>query len=200
MYDMNGWDVLAALKADPALASIPVIMLTITDDQRRGFTLGAADFLTKPVDTAHLVRVLQRHQNGNAPNLAMVVEDDASLRELTRRQLHKAGWTVVEAENGRVAITRLAECRPAVILLDLMMPEMDGFTFLTELHQTDAWQGIPVIVISAKELTPEDRLCLNGAVEAILQKGTYTCEALLQQVCGLVTAHRVLPLHGNRRS
>jgi len=191
MDGMTGWDVLTALKADAALASIPVIMLTITDDQCRAFTMGATDFLTKPVDTAHLVRVLQRHQNGHAANVALVVEDDANLRELLRRQLHKAGWAVVEAENGRVAITRLAECQPAVILLDLMMPEMDGFTFLTELRQTTAWQEIPVIVISAKELTPEDRLWLNGAVKAILQKGAYTCETLLQHVRELVTARRV---------
>jgi len=193
MQGMTGWDVLTALKADPDLAPIPVIMLTITDDQGRGFTMGAADFLTKPVDAAHLVRVLQRHQHGNAAHLALVVEDDASLRELIRRQLHKAGWTVIEAENGRVALTRLAECQPAVILLDLMMPEMDGFTFLTELRRTTAWQEIPVIVISAKVLTLEDRLRLNGAVEAVLEKGAYTCEMLLQQVREMVIA-RLVPV------
>ena len=118
MPAMDGWAVLRNLKADPALASIPVIMLTIADDQEKGFALGAVDFLTKPFDATHLVNVLQRYNNGSTSNLALVVEDDASLRELTRQQLRKIGWPVVEAENGQVALARLAESQPTVILLD----------------------------------------------------------------------------------
>jgi CheY-like chemotaxis protein len=185
---MDGWTVLTALKTDPELATIPVIMLTIADNQSQGFALGAADYLVKPIDAAQLVSVLQRYRNGTASNLALVVEDDASLRELTRRQLQKADWAVVEAENGLEALARLVEIEPAVILLDLMMPKMDGFAFLAELHKADAWQSIPVIVMSAKHLTPEDRLQLNGAVAAILQKGEYNCETLLRQVRALVPA------------
>jgi CheY-like chemotaxis protein len=188
MPGMDGWAVLAALKAAPELASIPVIMLTIHDNQSQGFALGAADYMVKPIDPARLTRVLQRYSKSGTANLALLVEDDVGLRELTRRQLQKVGWVVVEAENGREALERLTGIAPAVILLDLMMPEMDGFTFLTELHQHEEWRSIPVIVTSAKTLTPEDRLRLNGAVATIMQKGTYTCDALLHQVRALVPA------------
>jgi CheY-like chemotaxis protein len=186
---MNGWAVLTALSADPALATIPVIMLTITDDQKQGFALGATEFLTKPIDTTHLVSVLRRYSHGNTSNLALVVEDDAGLRELMRRQLHKAGWEVAEAENGQMALARLAKMQPTVILMDLMMPEMDGFLLLNELRQTDTWRSIPVIVVTAKELTPDDRQRLDSAVAAILHKGEGTCETLLQQLRQLVPAH-----------
>ena len=185
---MDGWAVLTALKADPELAAIPVIMLTISDNQSQGFALGAADYMTKPIDATRLTSVLQRYSNGGTANLALLVEDDLSLRELTRRQLQKVGWAVVEARNGCEALERLAEIAPTVILLDLMMPEMDGFTFLTELHKRAEWQSIPVIITSAKTLTPEERLRLNGAVATIMQKGTYTCDTLLHQVRALVPA------------
>jgi CheY-like chemotaxis protein/nitrogen-specific signal transduction histidine kinase len=185
---MDGWSVLTALKADPDLAAIPVIMLTINDNQSQGFALGAADYIMKPIDPARLTSVMQRYSNGSMTNLVLLVEDDLNLRELTRRQLQKVGWAVVEAENGYEALERLTEIVPTVILLDLMMPEMDGFTFLTELHQRAEWRSIPVIVTSAKTLTPEERLRLNGVVATIMQKGTYTCDTLLHQVRALVAA------------
>jgi CheY-like chemotaxis protein len=185
---MDGWAVLTALKADPELASIPVIMLTIHDNQSHGFALGAVDYMVKPIDAARLTSVLQRYSTGGTTNLALLIEDDISLRELTRRQLQKVGWSVVEVENGREALKRLTEIAPTVILLDLMMPEMDGFTFLTELHKREEWRSLPVIVTSAKTLTPEERLRLNGAVATIMQKGTYTCDTLLHQVRALVPA------------
>jgi PAS domain S-box-containing protein len=188
MPGMDGWAVLTALKADPELASIPVIMLTIHDNQSHGFALGAVDYMVKPIDAARLTSVLQRYSTGGTTNLALLIEDDISLRELTRRQLQKVGWSVVEVENGREALKRLTEIAPTVILLDLMMPEMDGFTFLTELHKREEWRSLPVIVTSAKTLTPEERLRLNGAVATIMQKGTYTCDTLLHQVRALVPA------------
>jgi PAS domain S-box-containing protein len=191
MHDMDGWDVLSSLKADPELAAIPVIMLTITDNQHKGFTLGAADFLTKPLDAARLLSVLQQYRTPQAAGLALIVEDDAGLRELLRRQLHKAGWAVHEAENGQVALACLSTMQPTLILLDLMMPEMDGFTFLTELHKTAAWRDIPVIILSAKALTLAERSRLNGAVAEILQKGSYSCAELLQHICGVVQAQAV---------
>ncbi len=183
---INGWDVLTALRADPDLTGIPIIMLTITDDQEKGFALGATEFLTKPIDGARLSTVLQRYSQNNTPNLALVVEDDDGLRELMRRQLHKAGWDVTEAENGLVALHRLEHIQPSVILLDLMMPEMDGFMFINELHKHDAWRAIPVVVVSAKELTIEEQRQLDQAVTTVLQKGEYTCEDLLQQLHHLV--------------
>jgi CheY-like chemotaxis protein len=118
----------------------------------------------------------------------LIVEDDASLRELLRRRLQKEQWTVIEAENGRSGLERMAQRQPELILLDLMMPEMDGFQFLEEVRKHEAWRSIPVIVITAKTLTVEDRQRLNGSVEKILQKGAYSREELIREVCDLVTA------------
>jgi CheY-like chemotaxis protein len=188
MPEMDGWAVLAALKADPDLAEIPVIMLTIVDDRNLGYALGASDYLTKPIDRERLVAVLHRHGSAPSPRRVLVVEDEAATRELLRRVLEVEGWTVAEAENGRAALDRVAEERPALILLDLMMPEMDGFAFMDELRQREGWRAIPVVVVTAKDLTTEDRLRLNGYVHRILQKGAYSREDLLDEVRDLVAS------------
>jgi CheY-like chemotaxis protein len=185
MPGMDGWAVLAALKADPAVADIPVIMLTIVDDRNLGYALGAAEYLTKPVDRERLVAVLKKYRR-DLP--VLVVDDDPVLRELLGRTLATAGYTVVEAENGRVALERLREVSPSVILLDLMMPEMDGFEFLAALRGHAAWRAIPVVVITARDLSGEDRERLNGRVERILQKGAHGREALLTEVRDLVAS------------
>jgi signal transduction histidine kinase/DNA-binding response OmpR family regulator len=185
MPGMDGWAVLSALKADPDLADIPVIMLTMVDDRNLGYALGAAEYLTKPIDRERLLAVLGRYRR-DLPIL--VVDDDPELRELVRRLLEREGYTVVEAENGRAALARVEEEAAGLIVLDLMMPEMDGFEFLTELRGHDAWRAIPVIVVTAKDLTPEDHRRLNGYVERILQKGMYSREVLLREVRDLVAA------------
>lgn len=188
MPGMDGWAVLTALKADPVLSNIPVIMLTITDEKQMGYALGAADYLTKPIEWERLAAVLQRYECPRPPCPVLIVEDDASLRELLRRRLQKEQWTVIEAENGRSGLERMAQRQPELILLDLMMPEMDGFQFLEEVRKHEAWRSIPVIVITAKTLTAEDRQRLNGSVEKILQKGAYSREELIREVRGLVAA------------
>ena len=185
MPGMDGWAVLSALKADPDLADIPVIMLTIVDDKNLGYALGASDYLTKPLDRERLLSVLNKYRR-DAP--VLVVDDDATLRELLRRILEGAGYTVVEAENGRVALERLRAVSPGVILLDLMMPEMDGFDVVAEVRRHEAWRAIPIIVVTAKELTAEDRQRLNGYVERILEKGAYNRDTLLGEVRDLVAA------------
>jgi signal transduction histidine kinase/CheY-like chemotaxis protein len=185
MPGMDGWAVLAALKADPAVADIPVIMLTIVDDRNLGYALGAADYLTKPIDRERLVAVLRKYRR-DLP--VLVVDDDAGLRQLVARMLQAAGYAVVEAENGRAALERLREGPPSVILLDLMMPEMDGFEFLAALRTHEAWRDLPVVVITARDLSAEDRARLNGRVERILQKGAYGREALLTEVRALVAS------------
>ncbi|HSB41516.1 MAG TPA: GAF domain-containing protein [Methylomirabilota bacterium] len=183
MPGMDGWAVLSALKADPAVADIPVVMLTIVDDKNLGYALGASDYLTKPIDRERLVTVLRQHRRDRP---VLVVDDDAGLRQLLRRMLEPEGYAVVEAENGRVALDRLREVAPSVILLDLMMPEMDGFAFVAELRRHDAWRATPIVVITAKDLSREDRERLNGYVEKILQKGAYGREQLLAEVRELV--------------
>jgi len=188
MPSMDGWDVLTALKADPELADIPVVMLTIADEKNMGYALGVSDYLVKPVDRERLVAVLGKYPQSPAAQQVLVVEDDGVTREMMRRMLEKEGWGVVEADNGRVALEHIAHTRPKLILLDLMMPEMDGFQFVAEMQKHEEWREIPIVVVTAKDLTTEDRLQLNGRVEAILQKGAYHKEELLAGVRDLVTA------------
>jgi CheY-like chemotaxis protein/nitrogen-specific signal transduction histidine kinase len=182
MPGMDGWAVLTALKADADLADIPVIMLTMVDDKNLGYALGASDYLTKPVDRDRLVAILRKYRGEDRTRPVLVVEDEAVTCEMLRRMLEKEGWAVTAAENGRVALERVAEQRPVLILLDLMMPEMDGFQFVEALRTREAWRSIPIVVVTAKDLTAADRLRLKGYVEQILQKGAYRREALLAEV------------------
>ncbi len=188
MPGMDGWAVLAALKADADLANIPVILLTILDDKNLGYALGASDYLTKPVDRERLVATLKQYGRGPSPGTVLVIEDDDATRQLLRRTLERDGWTVSEAENGRVGLERVAHTRPEVILLDLMMPELDGLAFIAELRKQHAWREIPIVVITAKDLTDDERVQLKGSVEAILHKGASSRQELLAEVRDLVTA------------
>ncbi len=185
MPDMDGWAVLSALKDDPVLATIPVVMLTMLDDQGIGYALGASAYLSKPIEREQLLGIL-RQLGPEQKSDILLVEDDPTTRQMMRRMLEKEGWPVREAENGAIGLQQVAEAQPALILLDLMMPEMDGFSFAAELHRNDAWRDIPVIVVTAKDLTPEDRLRLNGYVERSIQKGRYRREDLLADVQALV--------------
>jgi CheY-like chemotaxis protein len=189
MPGMDGWAVLTALKGDPDLADIPVIMLTIVDDKQLGFTLGASEYMTKPVDRERLAAVLRRFCGDRSVCSVLVVEDDSDTRVMLRRYLEREGWAVSEAQNGREALALMARVRPALILLDLMMPEMDGFTFVAELRKRIEWRTVPVVVITAKDLTPVDRLRLNGYVYKILQKGAYSRDQLLAEVRALVATY-----------
>ena len=181
MPTLDGWAVLSRLKGDPELAAIPVTLVSMSDDKHMGLALGAADFLTKPLQREQLVAVLGRYvRSGSAP--VLLVEDNAEVRALTKRALEKDHHSVIEAENGRVALERLATVQPSIILLDLMMPEMDGFQFLEEFRKHDEWSAIPVVVITAKDLSVEDRGRLSGGVSRILQKGTCTREQLMGEI------------------
>jgi CheY-like chemotaxis protein len=188
MPGLDGWAVLSQLKADPEVAAIPVIMLTIVDERNLGYALGAADYLTKPIDRDRLLAVLRKYRRDGTAGLVLVVDDDAAHRWMVRTILEKDGFSVGEAENGRVALERVAAQRPDVILLDLMMPEMDGFEFVAALHQHQEWRAIPVVVVTAKDLTPDERLCLNGYVEKVIAKGAYSRDAVLREVRDLVAS------------
>ncbi|MGH7623995.1 MAG: response regulator, partial [Gemmatimonadaceae bacterium] len=188
MPGMDGWAVLAALKADPALAAIPVILQTIVEDRNLGFALGASEYLTKPIERKRLAALVKRYVPSASAGGVLVVEDDRQTRSLLQRALTKAGWTVTEAENGRVALDRIAVERPALVLLDLLMPEMDGFEFLDVLRRDDACRGIPVVVITAKTVTAEDRRRLSGGVERVLLKRALDADALLTEVRAVVGA------------
>ena len=188
MPGMDGWAVLLVLKGDPGLADIPVIMLTIVDNKNMGYTLGVSDYLIKPIDRGRLLAVIRKHMKPDAPQKVLVVDDDRDTRRVLRRMLETEGWAVVEADNGRVALQRLAEAVPAAILLDLIMPEMDGFQFLSELRKSSSWHAVPVVVVTGKDITSQDRSRLAGGVERILEKGMYTKKELLTEVRELVAA------------
>jgi signal transduction histidine kinase/DNA-binding response OmpR family regulator len=182
MPDMDGWSVLRALKVDPVLHKIPVVMLTMLDDRSKGYALGATDYITKPVDRELLHTALARFHTPDESCSVLLVEDDPATREVMTRTLEKAGWAVTEAGNGREALDRLAQQKPQLILLDLMMPVMDGFDFLLEMRANAEWQDIPVIVLTAKDLTDEDRRVLSGRVEEIVEKGASSHEQVVNLV------------------
>ncbi|WP_162914831.1 response regulator [Desertibaculum subflavum] len=169
MPDLDGWTVLAAIKGDPALAHIPVVLVTIVDEKNRGFSLGATDYLVKPVDRDTLIRVL-RQVGQAADGHILIVDDDEIGRHRLKVALEDVGWRTAEADNGQVAIARLEEALPDAVLLDLMMPQMDGFEFLEAVRGRAEWRDLPVIVITARDLSADDRARLNGRVERVIQK------------------------------
>ncbi len=170
MPDIDGWTVLAALRGNPALAGIPVIMATIADQRHKSATLGAAGYLAKPIDRARLGELLASFRAPAGRTRVLVVEDDPAQRLAVRALVEPQDWAVTEAENGRTALALLEREAPDVILLDLMMPEMDGFQLLAALRERAEWRSIPVIVITALDLTAADRERLNSGVEAVLSK------------------------------
>ncbi|MFP6742580.1 MAG: response regulator [Alphaproteobacteria bacterium] len=186
MPTMDGWAVLSALKDDPDLAAIPVIMVSIVDDRSIGFSLGASDYLNKPVDGDKLIKLLAKYCPEASRRRVLVVEDDVATRDVITRTLDAKTWTASRAENGLVGLERLAEATPDVILLDLMMPEMDGFEFIAAIRGDDRWRDIPVIVVTAKSLTKADRERLAGSVKQLIQKGDYRLEALLANLGDIV--------------
>ena len=177
------------LKADPDTQDIPVVMLTMVDDKNIGFALGASDYMTKPIDRTRLSSILSRHKCADAGGCRLLlVEDDDGTREMMRSLLEREDWRVEEAANGRIALECLQSAAPDLILLDLMMPEMDGFEFARRLREKPEWRRIPVVVLTARDLTAEDRRRLNGDVEKIVQKGAWDQTALLHELRHLADA------------
>lgn len=182
MSGMDGWSVLTALKANPETCDIPVIMMTMVNDRNLGYALGAAEYVIKPIDRQKLENVLARFKPISDSESILVVEDDPGIREMLRRQLQKENWKVIEAENGKEALYKLKKYTPKLILSDLMMPEMDGFELVHRLRQHEQWCKIPVIILTAKSITHEDRQKLNGEVSQIFEKGSYQRSALFEEV------------------
>ncbi len=190
MPEIDGWAVLSKLKDDPELADIPVIMLTFAEDRTRGLSLGASEYLGKPIDTVELLNALKEHCPARPTQKALVVEDEAATREMICRVLSKEGWQVEQAVNGMDALRHLSKTVPDVILLDLMMPEMDGFEFLARMRKNPDWKDIPVIVVTAKTLSNDDRARLSGSVEALINKNGEEIETILNQLNEVLAASR----------
>jgi signal transduction histidine kinase/CheY-like chemotaxis protein len=186
MPGLDGWAVLRKLKADPDLRGIPVMMITIESQKDLGFNLGAVEHLTKPVDRELLLRLVRQCAASDGGGHALVVDDDEGVRTLFCRSLQEDGWTVDAAENGARALEHISHRLPDLVLLDLMMPVMDGFDFLLEFRSRRECRPVPIIVVTAKDLTDEDRKRLVGGVEMIVEKGALTRSQLLDHVRELV--------------
>jgi CheY-like chemotaxis protein len=183
--------VLQEVKADPGLRDIPVMMISIAGDKDLGYTLGAVECLTKPVDRDKLRELARQYASAVGGERALVVDDDEGIRSLFQRSLAEDGWTVDEAENGAVALELARKNRPDLVLLDLMMPVMDGFEFVMHFRKLGGCTKTPIIVVTAKDLDQNDRERLLGGVERIVEKGALTRQQLLKQVRGLVSQHGV---------
>jgi len=181
MPKVDGWSVISSLKANPQLAEIPVIMQSIHDDRDLGFMLGASEYLVKPVERKTLLQILKKYTNA-ADAYILVVDDDESTRRLLARTLKREGWNTVEVDNGMQGLLEIERKPPILIILDLMMPEMDGFEFLQTLRSKTSVIEIPVVVLTSKDLTSQDRLKLNGGVERILEKGQLNRDRFLDEV------------------
>jgi len=185
MPRVDGWSVLSALKADPELAGIPVVMETSVGARGLAYSLGAADYLAKPIEWDQLKQVMDRFRPQDPSGSVLVVEDDPDTRERLRTMLAGSGWRVATAGNGREALDMLALGTPSLVLLDLMMPEVDGFAFLKALRAHPKGGDVPVVVLTAKDVTKEDRLRLQGA-DRVLSKGDISLQGVVDQLRALM--------------
>jgi CheY-like chemotaxis protein len=200
MPGMDGWEVLAALKGDPELADTPVVMLSVVDDREAGLALGVADYLVKPVTRERLLAVMARYRVVPEAGPVLVVDDDPDVREVVRRTLAREGWTVHEAADGREGLARAAAHPPALVVLDLVMPEMDGFAFVDAFRRTPAGRETPVVVLTSKELSGEERERLAGSVERVLRKGPHPRDELLDEVRRLLRTRESAAAEAPRRA
>lgn len=188
MPNVDGWSVLAEMKSDPALAHIPVIMLTIVDDRNLGWSLGASEYMTKPIDRERLVTLVHRFTNRSADAVVLIVDDDPEVRNVISATLGNAGLKTAEAANGQTAVDWLAANPPPnLILLDLMMPEMDGFQFLEHLSADPAQPKVPVVVLTAKDLTAAERAYLAQRTVLVLGKSTQPISSLATVLSAIAT-------------
>lgn len=181
MPDVDGWTVLAALKGDDRIADIPVVLVTVMDDTKKGYSFGASDYVSKPIDALRLAQVVQRYCGSEAP-MVLIIDDNQKDREIVRRMLRHDGCRTNEATDGADGLKKLEEQAPDLIILDLMMPVLDGFTFVEELRRKRGTDVPPIIALTAKEMTAEDRDRLNGMVSDVIQKGQFDNGRFLQEI------------------
>jgi len=188
MPHMDGWSVLRALRADPDLGSTPIIMVTVLDEQTLAFSLGATDYLHKPIEWSLLKDTMDRFRPTTATGPILVVDDDADAGARMETILTREGFSVRLAAHGRLGLEAVERERPGLILLDLMMPELDGFGFLRSLRARPEWRDIPVVILTAKDVTAEDRRRLAGRADRVIRKGALSLADLAQELRGLLAA------------
>jgi PAS domain S-box-containing protein len=186
MPQMDGWAVLRALRADPEIGATPIVMVTVLDEQNLAFSLGATDYLQKPIEWGNLRLIVERFRPVAGEGPILVVEDEADVRGHVCAYLAREGFPVREAENGLRALAALEAERPCLVLLDLMMPEMDGFAFLRALRARPDWRDVPVVVLTAKDITADDRRRLAGQADRVLAKGSTGLGELARELRALI--------------
>ncbi len=182
MPGLDGWEVLSRLKADPQTEAIPVIMVSVMADRSESLALGVEDCLVKPVDLGRLSRVVKRVTARSSERRILVVDDDEPSREALHRILVEEGWEPVGAASGREALEELARNRPAAIILDLVMPGMDGFEFLLELAHHPEWSEIPVLVLTAARPSSRESEFLQRRVESVIEKGESSAQQVIRRL------------------
>jgi signal transduction histidine kinase/CheY-like chemotaxis protein len=184
MPEKDGWSILRNLKEDTLTKDIPVVICSIVSDKNRGFSLGAADYLVKPIAEQDLLQALKHLESEpEKQGKVLVIDDQADDILLIRRILEvQARYKIIEASNGKQGLELVHNVNPDLIILDLMMPEMDGFKVVEALKDSDKTRSIPIIIVSAKELSPIEQQLLTGQVEVLLRKGIFTENELLEDV------------------
>jgi CheY-like chemotaxis protein len=180
---LSGWELLARLKSDPATASIPVVVTSMLDERGAGFALGASEYLVKPVEREGLLEAVSRCAAAAAGRRAVVVIDDEPLDvQLVEATLGPEGWTVLGATGGEEGVATVRRESPAVVLLDLLMPDVDGFAVVERLRADPRTADVPIIVLTSKDMTVADRERLNGRISFLARKGSLTGTELVRLV------------------
>ncbi|MGB6977469.1 MAG: response regulator [Gammaproteobacteria bacterium] len=167
---INGWDVLRRLRLKPETGNFPVIVVSIGNEKKKGLALGANDYISKPINEKQLLVALKKVLNIKQPQTILIIDDDKLSRSFIKNLMCPSSCQVLEAENGLAALKILDQIEPDLILLDLLMPVMDGFEFLENLQSKSPPNNIPVVVISAKTLTDEDYKKMDVGVLKIIDK------------------------------
>ncbi|MGR3319413.1 MAG: response regulator, partial [Candidatus Anammoxibacter sp.] len=182
----DGWEVMQILKEDPKTASIPIIVASIIDNKKLGFTLGACEYMVKPIEKEILIGWLDRIAKKRAIRNVLLVDDDQDQIYALNKILKDKGFNISTATVGIKALDILKEEEIDLVTLDLMMPEMDGFQVLEALKKRKEWRRIPVLIITAKDLTQKEKATINGNVRMIFEKGRYELEEVMKEVHSLI--------------
>jgi CheY-like chemotaxis protein len=186
---LDGWTVLGELKSDPVLSTIPVVMMSVEEQRARGYSFGACEYLVKPVEPDRLLNVVKRAILPTGGDV-LVVDDDEATRDIVARHLRRAGYSTIEASNGEEALLRSRVVKPGLVILDLLMPGVDGFEVLRTMRN----EGLrtPVVVLTGKSLNNDEERILREGLARIVQKGGAAIDLVVREAKQLLMSKRVV--------